>query len=298
MCLLSIGLARSFVVLNVLSNGHVMTTRKSVSGPACSSLKLTTSLHLSVNSIDEKQASPVRTSYCPEIMSGSDTKNIADETWCPDTGAIVVTLGVAALLDMATAEALSLMDHAPSLGVVIFRLIDSYASPVALASTLIAWIFWIWRSQTHFKFFFKMTMGLSLLALVDNLVGLIICLFDKQDSPGFLLLSASFVYLENIAVFTAFYWYFDHPLQIRIAAGEKIRSEILFPQHGLPFESLANCKPSYMDYLFLTFNTSSTFGPTHPIPLGGTVQVGMMLQVSVAMVILIVLAARAIGLIH
>ena len=231
-------------------------------------------------------------------MSGPDAKNMIDETWCPATGAIVATLGVAALLDIATAETLSLTDHAPSLGVVIFRLIDSYASPVALASTLLAWIFWILRSQIHFKFFFKMTMGLSLIALLDNLLGLIICLFDKQDSPGFLLLSASFVYLENIAFFTVFYWHFDHPLQIRIAAGEKIHPEIVFPQYGSPFESLANWKPSYLDYLFLSFNTSSTFGPTHPIPLRGTVQVGMMLQVSIAMAILIMLAARAIGLIH
>ena len=106
------------------------------------------------------------------------------------------------------------------------------------------------------------------------------------------------MYLENIAFFTVFYWHFDHPLQIRIAAGEKIHPEIVFPQYGSPFESLANWKPSYLDYLFLSFNTSSTFGPTHPIPLRGTVQVGMMLQVSIAMAILIMLAARAIGLIH
>ena len=52
-----------------------------------------------------------------------------------------------------------------------------------------------------------------------------------------------------------------------------------------------------VDYLFLAFNTSSTFGPTLPVPLRSSIQVGMMIQVLVAMGVLIMLAARAIGMI-
>jgi len=53
-----------------------------------------------------------------------------------------------------------------------------------------------------------------------------------------------------------------------------------------------------MDDLFLSFNTASTLGPTLPVPLRGSMQIGMMLQVSIAISVLIMIAARAVGLIQ
>lgn len=229
------------------------------------------------------------------ISTNSDTH---DETRCSTTGAIVITLAVAACLDIATSTSLSLTDHSPSVAVVMFRLADEYASPIAFITTVIAGLFWLTKIRKWFKLFFDVTLLLSLIALMDNLVGLIMCLFDKQDNPGFLLLSASLVYLENIAVFAAFYWRFDHPLQVRIAAGEKIHPGIVFPHNTSGFQSLIGWRPKFVDYLFLSFNTASTFGPTLPVPLRNPIQLGMMLQVAVAMAVLVMLTARAIGLIN
>ena len=65
----------------------------------------------------------------------------------------------------------------------------------------------------------------------------------------------------------------------------------------MQMKSLAGWRPAVIDYVFLSFNTSSTFGPTLPVPLRGSIQLGMMLQVAVAMTVLVMLAARAIGLI-
>lgn len=231
-------------------------------------------------------------------MSSPDKKYLPIETRFRTTGAIVATLAVAALLNIAATRTLSLTDRVPSVFVILFRAADAYASRMALVGTLVTATFWVFQSQKKFQFCFNITMGLSLIALLENLLGLILCLFDKQDSPGFLLLSASFVYLENIACFTAFYWRCDHPFQLRIAAGEKIHPGIVFPHNESPFDSLANWAPCYVDYLFLSFNTASTFGPTLPVPLRGTVQLGMMLQVTIAMAVLIMLAAHAIGLIN
>lgn len=230
-------------------------------------------------------------------MTSPTHSDTHDETRCATTGAIVVTLGVAACLDIATSSALSLTDHQPSLSVVMFRIADAYASPIALLTTFITAFFWMTKSKKSFKLFFNITLWLSMIALLDNLVGLIVCLFDKQDNPEYLLLSACLVYLENVAVFAAYYWRFDHPLQIRIAAGEKIHPGIVFPHNTSGFQSLVGWQPKYVDYLFLSFNTASTFGPTLPVPLRNPVQLGMMLQVTIAMAVLIMLAARAIGLI-
>ncbi|MSR33207.1 MAG: hypothetical protein EXS12_00145 [Phycisphaerales bacterium] len=231
-------------------------------------------------------------------MTNSATSNTHDEMRCATTWGIVITLGIAACLDIATSTSLSLTDRSPSFSVTMFRIADVYASPVALSTTVVASFFGVVHSRKWFKLFFDLTLVLSLIALLDNLVGLIMCLFDKQDKPGFLLLSASLVYLENIAVFAAFYWRFDHPLQVRIGAGEKIHPGIVFPHNVSDFPSLAGWRPKYVDYLFLSFNTASTFGPTLPVPLRNPIQIGMMLQVSIAMAVLVMLTARAIGLIN
>lgn len=212
-------------------------------------------------------------------------------------GAAIGSLAAASLLDMATSESLSLTDHAPSAAVILFRAADTYASPVALLSAVIALLLWWMRARRSLRLAFDVTMVLALIALLDNVVGLVVCLFDKQDNPGFLLLSSALVYLENIAVFAAFYWRFDHAHQHRIACGEATHPGIVFPHNTMAFKSLQGWCPGFVDYLFLSFNTSSTFGPTLPIPLRASIQIGMMVQVLIAMTVLVMLAARAIGLI-
>jgi hypothetical protein len=211
--------------------------------------------------------------------------------------AVMLALCAAAILDLATATSLSLTDKAPSFWVVLFGLADAYASPVALGTVFLAGILWMARSPKAFIFIFDVTLWLSMIALLVNVVGLIVCLFDKQDNPEFLLLSAGLVYLENIAVFAAYYWRFDHPHQKRIATGEQTHPGVVFPQNTLAFKTLHGWNPGFIDYLFLSFNTSSTFGPTLPIPLRGAIQFGMMLQVAFAMAVLVMIAARAIGMI-
>lgn len=212
-------------------------------------------------------------------------------------GATLGSLAVASLLDIATSQSLSLTDHAPSTAVVMFRLADAYASPLALITAIMGLLLWWQCAQRSMRLVFDVTLVLAIVALLDNVVGLIVCLFDKQDNPGFLLLSSALVYLENIAVFAAFYWRFDHAHQHRVAAGEATHPGILFPHNTMSFKSLQGWCPGFVDYLFLSFNTSSTFGPTLPVPLRGPIQIGMMLQVAIAMAVLVMLAARAIGLI-
>lgn len=73
---------------------------------------------------------------------------------------------------------------------------------------------------------------------------------------------------------------------------------VMFPQNAMATESMKGWRPSFMDDLFLSFNTANTLGPTLPVPLCGSMQIGMMLQVSIAMSVLIMIAARAIGLIQ
>ena len=212
-------------------------------------------------------------------------------------GGILASLVVASVLDLATAQSLSRTDLSPSHAVKLFQILDMYASPVAFIASVLTLLCWAARARRWFRPMFDLTLALSMIALLDNVVGLVLCLFDKQENPAFLLLSAALVYVENIAVFVAFYWRFDHPFQQRVAEGEQTHPGILFPHSTMQMKSLEGWRPAVIDYVFLSFNTSSTFGPTLPVPLRGSIQLGMMLQVAVAMTVLVMLAARAIGLI-
>ncbi|GDY05645.1 hypothetical protein LBMAG51_04320 [Phycisphaerae bacterium] len=210
--------------------------------------------------------------------------------------ASIGALAVAGLFDIATGESLSMTENSPATLIYFFRALDVYTSPLALVCVTFAIFLWF-RGSKKFLIWFDIVLALALVALLNNLAGLIVSIFDPKVKASFLLLSASLVYLENIAVFVAFYWRFDHKWQNRISMGEKIHPAVMFPQNSISSDSMRGWRPSFIDYLFLSFNTASTFGPTLPIPLRSSVHIGMMMQVSIAMAVLIMIAARAIGLI-
>ena len=210
--------------------------------------------------------------------------------------AAIGSLAVGGLIDIATGESLSMTENSPTSLAIIFRALDLYASPLGLLCIIVATFFWF-RGSKKFLGWFDIVLALTMIALLNNLAGLIVSIFDPKVKAGFLLLSASLVYVENIVVFVAFYWRFDHQWQERISAGEKTIPAVLFPQNTISQDLLHGWRPSFIDYLFLSFNTASTFGPTLPIPLRPSIHIGMMMQVSIAMAVLIMIAARAIGLI-
>ena len=212
-------------------------------------------------------------------------------------GAALITLILADLLDLATSSTMLLTDPNPSILVEARQLLDLWTSPVALSTAAAAMVLWFTPRRRAFMRVFDVTLGLSVLALCVNAVSLVASLFDRQANPGFLLLSSTLVYVQNVAVFTAWYWRFDHPFRRDDTNEDPNHPALVFPHDSAGFPSLANWTPGIVDYVFLSFNTASTFGPTLPVPLRVSVQLGMMLQVTIAISVLGMLSARAIGLI-
>ena len=228
----------------------------------------------------------------PTEVNPSSSKSYRDSIGIGSIGA----LAVAGLIDIATGDSLSMTENSPTALALLLKGLDVYVSPLALVCITFAAFLWF-RGSKKFLLWFDIVLALAMIALLNNLAGLIVSIFDPKVKPGFLLLSASLVYLENIAVFVAFYWRFDHQWQRRISVGEKVHPAVMFPQNAISSDSMRGWQPSFIDYLFLSFNTASTFGPTLPVPLRASMQIGMMMQVSIAMAVLIMIAARAIGLI-
>ena len=132
-------------------------------------------------------------------------------------------------------------------------------------------------------------------------LGLLIAgLLGKRLLPEELLRSAVALWISNILVFASWYWRLDAGGPYgRASAARHVKSAFLFPQMMVPGDSKfcdPGWKPEFVDYLFLAFNTSTAFSPTDVPVLGRWAKVLMMIQSSISLASIAILAARAINI--
>ncbi len=108
--------------------------------------------------------------------------------------AAIGSLAVGGLIDLATGESLSMTENSPTSLAIIFRALDLYASPLGLLCIIVATFFWF-RGSKKFLGWFDVVLALAIIALLNNLAGLIVSIFDPKVKAAFLLLSASLVYV-------------------------------------------------------------------------------------------------------
>ncbi len=140
------------------------------------------------------------------------------------------------------------------------------------------------------------------LAMITSLVLLIRALLSHKEQPGQMLLSAVLLWSSNVLVFASWYWRLDAggPNQ-RDLEGAHTDGAFLFPQMVLDpalREQMGeqDWRPGFVDYLFLAFNTSTAFSPTDVPVLSRWAKVLMMLQASISLATLALLAARAVNI--
>ena len=136
------------------------------------------------------------------------------------------------------------------------------------------------------------------LALVASLGSLVFVLESQRQPPPELLRSASIIWLTNILVFALWYWRLDAGgPHARDRRGAHTAGAFFFPQmmQGAPKMGEA-WSPNFVDYLFLAFCTSTAFSPTDTPVLSRWAKVLTMLQSLISLVCVVVLAARAVGL--
>jgi hypothetical protein len=144
--------------------------------------------------------------------------------------------------------------------------------------------------------------GLVTAAMVISLALLIRALPSHLEKPQELLRSAAALWLSNILVFASWYWRLDAggPHK-RAQRGDHASGAFLFPQMTLPPEKkhaagIQEWSPNYVDYLFLAFNTSTAFSPTDVPVLSRWGKVLMMMQSMISLLIIALLAARAVNI--
>jgi hypothetical protein len=135
------------------------------------------------------------------------------------------------------------------------------------------------------------------IALVGSLILLIQGLPSHRDPPATLLRSAGALWITNVLVFALWYWKLDAggPLG-RERIGGNYRGSFLFPQMLLQEGRESSWSPNFLDYLFLAFNTSTAFSPTDTAVLSRWAKLTMMLQSLISLSVIVVLAARGVGM--
>src|SRR5208337_5389541 len=137
-------------------------------------------------------------------------------------------------------------------------------------------------------------------ALVASLVLLICYLPIHKQAPTELLQSAASLWISNVLVFAAWYWKLD-------AGGPYARQKFkrheagafYFPQMAVQATSPAQFNdwhPHFIDYLFLSFNTSTALSPTDTLILSRWAKALMMLQSLISLTVIVLLAARAVNI--
>jgi hypothetical protein len=119
----------------------------------------------------------------------------------------------------------------------------------------------------------------------------------STEVRGLTLLTSSVgVWVNNVLMFSLLYWQVDRGGPGVRPLGDRQRPDWLFPQEGAPAKDLpSSWRPTYVDYLFLAFSTATAFSSTDVLPLTPRAKVMMMVESSISLVTLVVVAARAIN---
>jgi hypothetical protein len=138
--------------------------------------------------------------------------------------------------------------------------------------------------------------------LIISVILLIDALPTSKETPQQLLVSAASLWTTNILVFALWYWRLDAggPHQRDKRPGHS-DGAFLFPQMMMSEATLKEAgqddwSPNFIDYLFLAFNTSTAFSPTDTLVLARWAKILMMIQSLLSLLIVALLAARAINI--
>jgi hypothetical protein len=144
---------------------------------------------------------------------------------------------------------------------------------------------WMFRRHVLLRRLLIVYTSFAMLHLIGNLLALVVGAEMKRGQPLYMLWDVATVYLMNVVVFAVWYWIVDTSTP---------GGAFLFPQEGDDGGSRDTPKHP-IDYLFLSFNVSSTLGPTIESVISRPAKLLMMLQTAISLIIIVVLAARAVS---
>jgi hypothetical protein len=141
---------------------------------------------------------------------------------------------------------------------------------------------------------------LALTYVADTSVGLAdmigIITFHPPETRSISLLSSSVaLWVSNVLVFSLLYWQIDRGGPSARASKSSATPDWVFPQPASPEDVPPDWRPFFFDYLFLAYNTATAFSPTDALPLTRRAKILMMIESTISLLTIVIVASRAVG---
>jgi hypothetical protein len=119
----------------------------------------------------------------------------------------------------------------------------------------------------------------------------------STEVSGLQLLASSIaIWATNVLASSLLYWQLDRRGPEARLNGTDAKPDWLFPQDQVREMVPADWTPHFVDYLFLGFSTATAFSPTCALPLTARASFAMMLESSLSLITILVVAARSINI--
>jgi hypothetical protein len=151
------------------------------------------------------------------------------------------------------------------------------------------------RTEWIVTVFFLVIAGFG---VVDELISLLTSMLRRpSEVAGLQLLASSIgVWASNVLIFSVAYWRTDRGGPEARTNHASVKPDWLFPADGAPDDAPVNWRPTFIDYLFLSYCTATAFSPAEAQLLTPRGKLLLMLESIISLVTIIAIAARAINI--
>ena len=118
----------------------------------------------------------------------------------------------------------------------------------------------------------------------------------KVNNGRELIITALNIYLTNVIIFGLLYWEMDGGGPGRRRAAAKHEQDFLFPQNQNESYKHPKWQPLFTDYLYVSSTNAMAFSPTDTMPLSRRAKLLMLLQATLSLVTIALVAARAVNI--
>lgn len=140
--------------------------------------------------------------------------------------------------------------------------------------------------------------GWITIATMVSVVRLIVGILQKADfaTPGQLLTLGGVVWITNVIAFALWYWHLDSGGPAARASDTVATAPAFrFPEQEIPALVESGWYPQFVDYLALSFNTSTAFSTADTSPIRHWAKLMLILESAVSLVLVVLVVARAVN---
>jgi len=150
------------------------------------------------------------------------------------------------------------------------------------------------RLERAIILFWALVYVANTLAELSDMLG--VTTFHPSGQNAFSLLSSSVaIWVANVLAFSLLYWQIDRGGPAARVSATSARPDWVFPQPAAPEDLPVGWRPLFLDYLFLAYNTATSFSPADVAPLTHRAKMLMMAESMISLLTTVIVLSRAIN---